>query len=478
MRRSHFLLYLPWVLSALSCVFISCQAIQDGTQGRERASKPNILIILADDLGYADCGFTGSMDIRTPNLDLLAGGSMVFTDAHVSASVCAPSRAGLLTGQYQQEFGFECNLGAGSGLLPNQRTIATGLTEGGYSTLALGKWHLGGAPELHPMQQGFEHFTGLLGGSRSYFPILDKKPSKAQRIERDGTVLPESSFAYFTDFLTSEAVAKIGAQEQGEPFFMYLAYTAPHSPNHARPDLFESYAHIEHKGRRKYASMVTAMDEGVGRVVDALRARGELENTLIVFLSDNGGATTNHSDNGPWRGMKGSKWEGGHRVPFFIHWPASVPPGTYAGLTSSLDILPTVWSAAGVALGEQATTLDGVDLLPTMQGTREEPPHERLFWRRAVAAAVRDGDWKTIRIQNKDGSYQDPILVNLADDPSELENHAKADPTRTQSMLRQLTEWERSIVEPRWLTAEIWRDYQRAKHQPAVLTRKQERSLP
>ena len=445
-------------------------------------NRPNVVLILADDLGYIDCGFTGSPDIRTPALDRLASGGLVFTDAHVTASVCAPSRAGLLTGHYQQEGGFECNLGASGGLLPNQRTLATGLTEAGYSTYAIGKWHLGGAPELHPMRQGFEHFTGLLGGSRSYFPLLEKSPSKAQRIERDGTPVPESDFDYFTDFLTDEAVATIEAQPSETPFFLYLSYTAPHSPNHARPDLFESYSGIEHKGRRTYASMVTAMDEGIGRVVDALEAKGQLENTMIVFLSDNGGATTNHSDNGPWRGMKGSKWEGGHRVPFLMHWPRSVGAGTFDGLTSSLDLLPTFWTAAGADLaptpGSDGHGFDGVDLMPLVNRGSQAAPHTRLFWRRAVAAAARDGDWKVIRIENKDGTFQEPILVNLEEDPGELENLAKSEPQRVRELLDALGKWELDVQDPRWLTAEIWRDHQRAKHQPDVVTREQEAVLP
>jgi len=441
--------------------------------------RPNVLLILADDLGYADCGFTGSLDVLTPNIDTLAAAGVVFTDAHVSASVCAPSRAGLLTGRYQQEFGFECNLAGDGGLLTPERTLARALQTSGYETIAIGKWHLGSAPEQHPLRQGFDHFTGLLGGSRSYFPITNKTPAAAHRIERDGVPVPESDFAYFTDFLSQEAVARIQAREGHEPFFMYLSYTAPHSPNQARSDLLARYEDtIPQKGRRTYAAMVTAMDEGIGRVIDSLRERGELDNTMVIFLSDNGGSTTNHSDNGPWRGMKGSKWEGGHRVPFLIHWPAALQPGTIDGLTSSLDLMPTALAVAGAAKVPANANLDGVNLVPHLLGTATSPPHDRLFWRRAVAAAVRIGDWKAIRITEADGTFAAPILVNLAEHPDEFVNQASDQPQRTQSMLDQLATWEKTLTAPRWLTAQIWRDFQRAKHLPNVRTREDERNLP
>jgi arylsulfatase A-like enzyme len=477
------LIPLALVLSISSCRGPGGQeTTEPGSLVTAPAPRPNVIILLADDMGYADCGFTGSTDIRTPNIDRLARAGMVFTDAHVTASVCAPSRAGLLTGRYQQETGFECNLGASGGLLAGQTTLASGLTEAGYDTWALGKWHLGSTPELHPMAMGFDQFTGLIGGSRSYFPILDKEPSKNQRIERNGAPVPESDFDYFTDFLSSEAVQKIESQPEDAPLFLYLSYTAPHSPNHARPDLFESYAHIEHNGRRKYASMVTAMDEGIGRVLDALEAKQQLENTLIFFLSDNGGATTNSSDNGSWRGMKGSKWEGGHRVPLIMHWPATIPPGTHNGLTSSLDLLPTIWTAAGVQLEDQSrlgnNSLDGVDLAQLDWTESQEDLHPKLFWRRAIAAAVRIGDWKLIRVQESDGTFQDPILVNLATDPGEQQNQATTHPTQTSYLLEQLETWEQSLQEPRWLTAQIWRENQRNKHRPNIKTREQERSLP
>jgi len=462
-------------------VLLACHSTEsgEGSASSSTRRRPNILLIVADDLGYADCGFTGSRDVRTPSLDRLAQAGVRFTDAHVSASVCAPSRAGLLTGRYQQEFGFECNLGGKGGLLTGERTLARALGSTGYRTIAIGKWHLGHAPEQHPMEQGFEHFTGLLGGSRSYFPIEDKQPSAGQRIERDRVPVAESEFEYLTDFLSDEAIARIGDREVEEPFFLYLSYTAPHSPNHARPDLFESYSDaIPDKGRRTYASMVSAMDEGIGRVVEALDARGELDDTLIVFLSDNGGATTNHSDNGPWRGMKGSKWEGGQRVPFLVHWPAAFDAQVFDGMTSSLDIMPTALAAAGVEGVAQDSALDGVDLLPHLRGSTAEPPHERLFWRRSVAAAVRSGDWKLIRVTELDGSFAAPVLVNLRTHPDEYVDLAGDQAERVRSMLADLAAWEQTLVEPRWREGKRWEANQRAKHRPDARGREAERRLP
>jgi arylsulfatase A-like enzyme len=445
----------------------------------QKNPPPNILLILADDLGYADCGFTGSVDVLTPQLDALATAGVVFTDAHVSASVCAPSRAGLLTGLYQQRFGFECNLGGGdgNGLPPGQATVASLLQDAGYTTVAIGKWHQGYGEGQHPLDLGFEHFTGLLGGARSYYPIPEQKLKAHQRIERDRVPLSEDSFEYMTDFFSAEALGFVERQDPEKPLFMYLSYTAPHGPNHARPDLFERYgATIPNKGRRTYASMVSAMDEGIGRVRLALEQRGELDNTLIVFLSDNGGATGNHSDNGPWRGMKGSKWEGGQRVPFLLHWPVRLNPGRFGGLTSSLDLLPSALAAAGAPVERDST--DGVDLMPHLLGEDLQAPHDSLFWRRAVAAAVRVDNWKLIRVRETDGRYRAPILVDLAAAPSEQVNAAASQPELVKSLTSKLQAWERELMDPRWLEGERWENNQRLKHEMDLLGRAAERRIP
>jgi arylsulfatase A-like enzyme len=463
---------------SVSCLSLCASCSSPGGMTEEdppsSAPRPHILLILADDLGYADLGFTGCADFPTPELDRLAAGGVTCTDGHVSASVCAPSRAGLLTGRYQQRSGFECNLGGGEGLLAGTLTFPQQLSTAGYETALVGKWHLGAAEHNHPTALGFEHFTGLLGGSRSYFPEA-KPPGKQRRIERDGELIVEESFDYLTDFLTDEGVRLIEERDPERPLFLYMSYTAPHGPMHARPDLAERFKAIEEPRRRTYAAMVAALDEGVGRLRDALEREGMADDTLIVFLSDNGGATGNASDNGPWRGMKGSKWEGGQRVPFVLHWPGQLEPGSYASAVSSLDLASTFLAAGGA---EALAVADGVDLTPYLQGRENTPPHPQLYWRRAVAAAARDGDWKLIRVEAEDGSFNDPILVNLATDPGELTNHASKEPARVTELTRQLEAWEQGLLPPRWLTADIWRQNQRKKHAMDLVGRRAERSLP
>ena len=442
-------------------------------------TAPHVVVILADDLGYADLGFTGCADFLTPALDALAAAGVVFTDGHVSAAVCAPSRAGLITGAHQQRQGFESNLvydDRGTGLSADAVTLATRLRDIGYSTSAVGKWHLGSAQGQHPLDVGFDHFTGLLRGARSYFPQIKKAPSALVRIERDREIVPESSFAYITDLFTAEAVRMISEHEGSRPLFLYLSYTAPHTPMHGREDLMERFADsIPDEKRRKYAAMVTALDEGVAAVTEALREKGMLENTLLFFLSDNGGATTNASDNGRWRGMKGSKWEGGHRVPFIAHWPAGFPSGaTYRFPVTSMDITPTALAAAGA---DAAEGLDGVDLRPYLLG-KTGRPHQRLYWRRNVAAAVRDGDWKLIRIQELDSSYRAPLLFDLAADPAETRYLASECPEKAAELLELLGAWETSMKTPGWIQGERWLKNQRAKHKMSVVGREAERAVP
>ena len=459
-------------LSAL-VLLTACASLE---VGKESASRPHVIWIIADDLGYADLGFTGCTDIPTPNLDRLARRGVVCTDGHVSASVCAPSRAGLITGRYQQRFGFECNLGSNKdGLLPDVPTAARLMGDAGYECVAVGKWHLGYVEENHPLEVGFEHFTGLRGGSRSYFPKLDKRPSKAQRIERDRVEVPESEFSYVTDLFTDEACRLVVERDEERPLFMYLSYTAPHGPMHARADLFERFSGIEAEKRRKYAAMVAAMDEGIGRLLSTLEAEGMTEETMIVFLSDNGGATGNASDNGAWRGMKGSKWEGGQRVPFVVSWPGALEGGEYAEMISSLDLLPTALSVAGAEVPDD---LDGVDLMPFLGGERAGSPHEVLYWRRFVAAAVREGDWKLVRVREADDTFRAPVLVNLADDPGELVDRSGGEPERVARMRLMMEGWESGLSEPRWQEGEVWQNNQRKKHEMGLVGRDAERSFP
>jgi len=439
-----------------------------------RETPPHLILILADDLGYADLGFTGCTDIQTPHLDVIAREGVVFTDAHVAASVCAPSRAALLTGRYPQRSGFECNLATGEGLLAHTVTFPQRLQSAGYETSLVGKWHLGSRPYNHPNSLGFDHFAGLIGGSRSYFPL--KNPPRADRqLQRNGVEVSEESFSYLTDWITDEGIRRIEDRVPDQPLFLFLSYTAPHTPMHPREDLLEKFSTIKNPRRRKYAAMVAALDEGVGRIRSALVRNQMSDNTLIVFLSDNGGATNNASDNGPWRCMKGSKWEGGHRVPFLIHWPDRFDAARFGSLVSSLDLAPTLLAAANA---DPLDHSDGVDLQPYLRGTTEDPPHNELFWRRAVVAAVRKENWKLIRVEEKNGSMRSPILVDLQRDPGELIDRSAHEPKKLLELQSLLDAWEETLVPPRWLTAEIWRENQRKKHEIDRVGRKSERKLP
>ena len=438
-------------------------------------SKPNIVIILTDDAGYVDFGFTGSTMFPTPHIDRLAAGGVVCTQGYVTASVCSPSRAGLLTGRYQQRFGHELNLPGLSrmeegGLPLTQETIADALTARGYRTGAIGKWHQGLADKFHPLQRGFDEFYGYLGGSRSYFSY-EKKPRRANRAMRDREEVADPPDGYVTDTLAKEACAFIERNHE-RPFFLYVSFTAVHGPMHAKESLLGRFESIEPVKRRKLAAMTAALDDAVGAVQAKLAGHGLAENTLVFFLNDNGGATNNASDNGPWRGMKGSKFEGGVRVPFAVRWPKRLDAGgTFAQPVSALDILPTCIAAAGETPDDLVT--DGVDLLPFLCRAREGQPHEVLFWRRGVAAAVRRGQWKLIRIKESP-----PLLFDLAADPGETTNLAESNPEVVRSLLAALAAWEEEMTEPKWGQDDVWSRNQINKHRMDVKSREAERKLP
>lgn len=278
-------------------------------------TQPNIIIILVDDAGYADFGFNGCEDLQTPNIDQLAREGVVFTDAHVSSTVCAPSRVGLLTGRYQQRFGFECNTGSArnaSGADTSEVFLATDLKKAGYATAAIGKWHLGTRGDQHPNKKGFDYFYGFLAGARSYFyqeKGVDAPGNERAILENEKQV---SFQGYLTDVLASKATNFIKENTEN-PFFIYWAPNAVHTPMEATEEDMERY---EGHPRQQLAAMTHALDRGVGAMVSTLKMNGLFDNTLIFFLSDNGGAYNNQSSNFPLKGFKGNEYEGGHRVPF------------------------------------------------------------------------------------------------------------------------------------------------------------------
>ncbi len=357
-----------------------------------QSSVPNIIIILADDLGYADLGFTGCKDIPTPNIDRIAKQGVVCTRGYVSYAVCGPSRAGLITGRYQDRFGFSRNPIVAPndptmGLPLDQQTIADLLKQQQYTTGAIGKWHLGTHKSLHPNKRGFDEFFGFLGGGHRYLPedltLNDLSEARTEndgyktKILRNNTSVDEKE--YLTDAFSREAVNFV-EKNHTQPFFLYLAYNAPHSPLQATEKYLNRFEQIKDVKRRTYAAMVSAVDDGVGRLLDKIRDLHIESNTLIFFLSDNGGPIyDNASSNAPFRGQKSDFFEGGIHVPFAVQWVGHLPQGiTYDQPVSSLDIFAT---AAALAHAQPKNSLDGVNLLPFLTGQVKNSPHQELYWR-------------------------------------------------------------------------------------------------
>ena len=427
--------------------------------GEAQGRRPNIVLIVADDMGYADVGFHGSRDIPTPNIDALARGGIRFTDAYVSGPYCSPTRAGLLTGLYPQRFGHEFNPARGEfGLPVEQTTIADRLKAAGYRTALFGKWHLGATTPLHPMERGFEEFFGFLGGEHSYF---DAMPARGGPVF-DGRK-PTERMDYLTDELADRAVAFI-ERNRSQPFFLYLAFNAVHTPMHATEKYLARFAHIADEQRRTYAAMLSAMDDGVGRTMAALRAAGLEENTLVFFFSDNGGptmptTTVNGSSNAPLRGSKRQTWEGGIRVPFVIYWKGHLAAGaTDSRPIIQLDVLPTALAAAGVSI-QSEWKLDGVDLLPFLTGKRAGAPHDVLYWRLGGMMAIRKGDWKLVK--TRDGPFRDvdpavlsdltgAELYNVEEDIGETKNLAAGNPEKVKELADAWQRWNQQLVRPLW----------------------------
>jgi arylsulfatase A-like enzyme len=433
-----------------------------GTGIKIETKKPNIIVLLVDDAGYADFGFMGSKDLKTPNIDKLAAGGVVFTDAHVSASVCGPSRAGIMTGRYQQRFGFECNpTGDSCGVDLKEVTIANSLKKAGYATAAFGKWHLGDKPGYRPNERGFDYYWGFLAGSRGYFsnPNNDRAGNPQAITENFEQVTFDG---YLTDRLGDKAVDFIGRNKH-HPFFMYWSPNAVHTPMEARP---EDLALFGNHPRQKLAAMTWALDRAIGNMVEKLEKEGLLENTLIFFLSDNGGATNNQSTNFPLKGFKGNKFEGGHRVPFFVAWASAIKGGkTFSGLTSSLDIYATALDAAndGSSIGKE---LDGVSLLPYLTGKKQGDPHSELFWRKDKMASVRVGDYKMIRVEKLPS-----VMYQLSEDLGERVSLTSNNQQHFQQLEAALKNWEKQTIEPLWTEGAQWDTITWKIHQDLMLNR-------
>ena len=455
-------------------------------------ARPNVVLLIADDLGWGECGFQngpgsrGPGAVPTPHLDALAAAGVRFSRGYVTASYCSPSRAGLLTGRLQTRFGHELNpVGAqnetpAAGLPVGIRTLADELRDEGYATALLGKWHLGGHPTAHPLRRGFDEFYGFLHEGHYYSPappggelvsFLRRKtlpdgrtsgvwadptgrlflnadaPIAEPAYDANNPVLrggqPEWSDTYFTERLTGEAGEYL-ARHVGRPFFLCVSYSAVHSPMQATRADYDAFPDIADPHRRVFAGMLKSLDDSVGAIRRELSERGLAENTLVLFLSDNGGPTAElTSTNAPLRGGKGSMYEGGIRVPMLAAWPGVLPPGeTVETPVSSLDLAATALAAAS---GDVPDDWDGVNLLPTLARVAPDRPRDPFYWRMGGKAALLAGDAKIVR-PRADAAWE---LYDLAADPAETTDLAATRPELLARLVRLWEDRNAEMVPPR-----------------------------
>lgn len=426
------------------------------------AQKKNIIFLFADDAGYNDFGFQGSKYFDTPNLDQLAKEGMVFKEAYTTAAVCGPSRAGLLTGKYQQRFGIEENnvpgymsqssklLGDEMGLPLDQKTIADHLKPLGYRSVIFGKWHLGGADKYHPLKRGFDEFYGFRGGARSFFELTEKEAvNKPEDKWEEGFGYFKEPEKYVTDHIADEA-CNFMERNKNNPFFMYVSFNAVHTPLHATPEDLEKVKHLQGK-RKKLAAMAIALDRACGQILDKLKELGLEENTMIVFSNDNGGPDGSKTSNYPLSGCKSNHLEGGIRVPAIIKFPNVIKANSvYHKPISMLDMLPTF---VNVAQGDASKIkgLDGVDLIPYLTGVKKESPHEVLFWKKENRGVVRKGDWKLLRYPDRPAE-----LYNIKEDISESNNLAYKHPEKVRELFKVLWNWESELERPLWQLKRVY----------------------
>lgn len=432
-------------------------------QSSQAARKPNVVFMLGDDLGYCDVSLYGCREIPTPNIDSIAAAGVKFTNGYVSAPVCSPSRAGLITGRNQQRFGFEFNAGPLTralaepemGLPTSEITLADLMKKAGYATGMVGKWHLGMHEKFHPLNRGFDEFFGFLFGANMY---IDPDQPGVKSIDPEGTgvrirtarnpilrghsVVEEKE--YLTDAFAREATAFI-ERHRREPFFLYAPFNAPHTPLQATAKYYDRFPHIKDERRRIYAAMVSALDDAVGAILKKLRETGLEKNTLVVFISDNGCATyTKACSNDPLRLGKLTHFEGGPRVPFAMKLPGRIKAGmVYERPVSSLDLLPTAVALAGGKLPADRA-YDGVDLMPYLSGKKKAGPHDVLCWRNGENAGVRKGAWKLF----KGGDHY--WLYDLSKDIGEQQNVADKYPAIVEQLKKELADWEARMKPPSW----------------------------
>lgn len=455
----------------VAILLLNCLVQADLLAHENAPPRPNIVLILCDDLGYADVGFNGSTDIATPSLDALAKNGTIFTSGYVVHPFCGPSRMGLLAGRYPHKFGAPFNLpptGSGfdrfdnEGIPESETLLGTVLQDAGYFTGAIGKWHLGFSPQHHPNKRGFDDFYGFLGGGHQYFPEQygpiyerQKKAGKTRfneyitPLEHNGEVVKETE--YMTDALSREAVRFVGeASKKQNPFFLYLSYNAPHAPLQAKQEDLDRFSHINDEKRKTYAAMVYAVDRGVSELVAALKDNEVFDNTLIVFLSDNGGKIGAGSNNAPLKMGKGSVCEGGFRVPMFFHWPDKVTAGQrFKYPVTALDFFPTFARLAGANVPADQE-LDGKDIWSSLVNNSNPRPGESIFalrhWNGFHNVGIRRDQWKALKRGPKSEWELYDLEHDIGEDIDLSDKHADV----VNSMVAEAKQWGATHSRPRW----------------------------
>ncbi|MDO7085186.1 sulfatase-like hydrolase/transferase [Pseudocolwellia sp. AS88] len=454
------------LLSALT-LFTSNIALADVASSKKSAVKqPNIVLLFSDDAGYADFGFHGSKIMKTPHLDKLAKEGVRFEQAYVTDPTCGPSRAGLITGKYQQRFGFEENNvpgymsensaadGSDMGIPVEEKTMADYLKNLGYTSGFYGKWHVGGADKFHPLNRGFDEFYGFRGGARSYFAYSKAPASKLDLNERNFGNFEEPQ-DYYTDVLAQETVEFIeNSVKKDKPFFAFVSFNAVHTPMDARPEDLAQFPNLQGK-LKTLAAMTLALDRASGKIMDKLAELGIDDNTIVIFTNDNGGPSDkNASSNAPFSGTKSNHLEGGLRVPFLMKWPNNIQQNsTFSAPVSLFDLLPTFYAAGG-GMTKDLQDVDGVDLMPYIQNIKVSRPHDVLFWKKDTRATIRDGDWKLIRFPDRPAE-----LYYIPEDIREMNDLAAEHPKKVKKMFKDLFEWESTLERPRWLLKREFENY-------------------
>jgi arylsulfatase A-like enzyme len=457
------------VLVSLSCASI-CGCSDSDLQGESTPLARNVVVIVADDLGYVDVSaYNPGGQVRTPNIDRIGAAGVRFTDGYVTGSVCSPSRAAMLTGRYQHRFGFEYNAGnaaradrEGLGLDPDERTIGDVLRSTGMRTAFVGKWHQGTQDQFYPTARGYDEFFGFLTGQTAYInpdvpgaigvdtpraPLVPRSVySLGQVLRGADREVVENSGLYLTEEFTREAVEFID-RNRDRPFYLHVAYHAPHVPLQTTQKYYDRFPDIDNEARRVLAGMVSAMDDGVGAIMERLEHHGLTEDTLVVYLSDNGCAFVSGACSCEvLRGGKVTVFEGGVRVPYLMQWPRGIADGQVDDrVVSSLDLLPTIASAVGVPLPDDRD-YDGVDLVPYLSGETPGEPHDKLFWRAGTAVGAREGDWKLW--ESRDGDFT--FLFDLATDLGEENDLSRERIGELDSLRAGIENWERGMSTPAW----------------------------